>query len=71
MLFVTLQFPHPEQQKNNILSQKLDKRAMNLLTKKDNSKCKISYMRKKYFFCKIISLYTINNICVVIEIIAS
>ena len=32
---------------NNILSQKLAKRAMNLLTKKDHNKCKISYMRKK------------------------
>ena len=32
---------------NNILSQKLAKRAMNLLTKKDPDKCKISYMRKK------------------------
>ena len=26
---------------------------------------------KIYFFCKNISLYTINNLCVVIEIIAS
>ena len=56
---------------NYILSQKLAKKAMNLLTKKDHSKCKISYMRKSNFFCKIITLYTINNICVVIEIIVS
>ena len=35
---------------NNILSQKLAKRAMNLLTKKDHNKCKISYMRKKSIF---------------------
>jgi hypothetical protein len=28
---------------NKILSQKLAKRAMNLLTKKDHNKCKISY----------------------------
>ena len=31
----------------------------------------IFYMRKKYIFCKIKSLYTITNLCVVIEIIAS
>ena len=35
------------EQINNILSQKLAERAMNLLTKKDHNKCKISYMRKK------------------------
>jgi len=35
---------------NNILSQKLAKRAMSLLTKKDHNKCKISYMRKKSIF---------------------
>ena len=56
---------------NNILSQKLAKRAMNLLTKKDHNKCTISYMRKKLIFCKIISLFTINNLCAVIEIYAS
>ena len=55
----------------NILSKKLAKRAMNLLTKKDHNKSKISYMRKSQLFCKILSLYTINNLCVVIEIIVS
>ena len=35
---------------NNILSKKLAKRAMNLLTKKGHKQCKISYMRKKSFF---------------------
>ena len=44
---------------------------MNLVRKKDHNQCKISYMRKKYIFCKIKSLYTINNLCVVIKIIAS
>ena len=44
---------------------------MNLLSKKDNNQCKNSYMRKNTFFCRIKSLYTINNLCVVIEIIAS
>ena len=59
---------------NKILSQKLAKRAMNLVSKKDHNQCKISYMRKKYIFCNITiyyTLYTINNLCVVIEIIAS
>ena len=57
---------------NNIVSQKLAKRAMHLVTKKDHTKCKISYMTKKsQFFCKILSLYRINNFCVVIEIYAS
>ena len=53
------------------MSQKLAKRAINLVSKKDHNQCKNSYMRKKYIFCKIKSLYTINNLCVVIEIIAS
>ena len=44
---------------------------MNLVSKKDHNQCKISYMRKKYIVCKIKSLYTKNNICVVIEIIDS
>ena len=45
--------------------------AMNLASQKDHNQCKISYMEKKYIFCKIKSLYTINNLCVVIKIIAS
>ena len=56
---------------NIILIQKLAKRAMNLVSKKDHNQCKISYMRKNTIFCKIKSFYTINNLCVVIEIIAS
>ena len=41
-------------------------------TKKDHNKFKISYMRKEsIFFCKNIPLYTIHNLCVVIEIYAS
>ena len=56
----------------NFVRQKLVKRAMNLVTKKSHNKCKISYIRKKFtFFCKIISLCTINNLRVVIEIYAS
>ena len=43
---------------------------MNLVSKKDHNQCKISYMREKYLFCKIKSLYTISNLCVVIELIA-
>ena len=35
---------------NKILSQKLAKRAMNLVSKKDHNQCQISYMRKKYIF---------------------
>ena len=35
---------------NIILSQKLAKWAMNLVSKKDHKQCKISYMRKKYIF---------------------
>ena len=56
---------------NNILSQKLSNRAMNLVSKKDYNQCKNSYMRKNTFFCQIKSIYTINNLCVVIEINAS
>ena len=59
-----------EEEEKHILSQKLVKRAMNLVTKKGKNKCKISY-EEKYIFCMIISLYTINNLCVVIEIYAS
>ena len=69
---MTLKFEGVFENINNILSQKLAKRDMKLLTKKDHNKCKISYIRKKViFFCKIISLYTITNLCVVIEIYAS
>ena len=32
------------------INNKLVKRAMNLLTKKDHNKCEISYMRKKSIF---------------------
>ena len=56
---------------NKILSPKLVKWAMNLLSKKDHKQCKNPYMRNFFCCCKIKSLYTINNLCVVIEIIAS
>ena len=56
---------------NIILSQKLSKWVMNLVSKKDHNQCKISYMRKKYIFCKIKLLYAITNLCVEIELIAS
>ena len=38
---------------NQILSKKLSKRAIKLVSKKTHNQCEISYMRKKYFFCKI------------------
>ena len=44
---------------------------MNLVSKKDHNQWKISYMTKNTFFSKIKSLYNINNLCVVMEIIAS
>ena len=53
---------------NNILSQKLAKGAMNLLTPQQIQN--FLHKEKVNFFCKIISLYTINNLCVVIEIYA-
>ena len=69
---ITLKIERVFEKTNKILSQELAKRAMNLRIKKDHNQCKISYMREKYiFFVKIKSLYTITNICVEIEIIAS
>ena len=68
---MTLKIERVFEKRKKKLSHKLAKRAMNLGTKKDHNQCKISYMRKKYIFCKFISLFTNNNICVVIEIIAS
>ena len=47
---MTLKIDRVFEKINNILSQKLAKRAMSLLTKKDHNKCKISYMRKKSIF---------------------
>ena len=49
-LSMTLKIERVFEKTNTILSQKLAKRAMNLVTKKDHKKCKISYMRKKYIF---------------------
>ena len=68
---MTLKIEQVFEKINKILSQNMAKRAMNLLTKKDHNKCKISFMKKKLFSFKIISLYTINSPCVVIEIYAS
>ena len=70
-LDMTLKIEGVFEKTNIILSQKLSKWAMNLRSKKDHNQCKISYMRKKYIFCKIKSLYDINNLCVEIELIAS
>ena len=49
-LSMTLKIERVFEKTNTILSQKLAKRAMNLVTKKDHNQCKISYMRKKYIF---------------------
>ena len=71
ILSMTLKIERVFEKTNKICSKKLAKRTLNLVTKKDHNQCKISYMRKKYIFCRIKSLYTINNLCVVIEITAS
>ena len=47
---ITLKIERVFEKTNIILSQKLAKRAMNLLIKKDHNQCKISYIRKKYIF---------------------
>ena len=68
---MTLKIEGVFEKMNKIFSKKLAKRTLNLVSKKDPNQCKISYMRKKYIFCKIQSLYTINNLSVVMEIISS
>ena len=45
---MTLKIERVFEKTNIILSQKLAKWAMNLVSKKDHNPCKISYMRKKY-----------------------
>ena len=55
---------------NIILSKKLAKWAMNLVSKKDQNNAKFLTWGKNTFFCKIKSLYTINNLCMEIELIA-
>ena len=70
-LGMTLKTERVFEKTNIIFSQKLVKWAMNLVRKKDHNRCKISYMRKITFFCKIHSLHTINNLCVEIELTAS
>ncbi len=47
---MTLKIEGVFEKTNKILSQKLSKWAMNLVSKKDHNQCKISYMRKKYIF---------------------
>ena len=47
---MTLNFEREFEKTNKILSQKLAKRAKNLVSKKDHYKCKISNMRKKLIF---------------------
>ena len=49
-LAMTLKIERVFEKTNIILSQKLSKLAMNLVSKKDHNQCKISYMRKKYLF---------------------
>ena len=49
-LSMTLKIERVFEKTNIILSQKLSKWAMNLVSKKDHNQCKISYMRKKYIF---------------------
>ena len=68
---MTLKIERVFEKTNIILSQKLAKWAMNLVSKKDHNQCKISYMRKIHIFCKIKSLYTIKNLCVESELTAS
>ena len=68
---LTLKIKRVFEKTNIILSIKLAKRAMNLRSKKDYNQCKISYMRQNYIFFMIETLYTINNLSEVIEIIAS
>ena len=69
-LGMTLKIDRVFEKTNIILSQNLSKWAMNLVSKKDHNQCKISYIRKNTFFCKIKSLYANNNLCVEIELIA-
>ena len=47
------------------------KRTLIRQPKRTLNQCKISYMRKNWFFCKNVLLYTINNISIVLEIIIS
>ena len=47
---MTLKIEGVFEKTNKILSQKLAKRAMNLVSKKDHNQCQISYMGKKYIF---------------------
>ena len=47
-LGMTLKIERVFEKTNIILSQKLFKWAINLLSKNDHNRCKISYMRKKY-----------------------
>ena len=46
-LSMTLKIERVFEKTNKLLSQKLAKRAMNLVTKKDHKQSKMSYMRKK------------------------
>ena len=68
---MTLKIEGVFEKTNKILSQKLAIMAMNLVSKKDQNQCKFLNWGKNTFFCKIKSLYIINNLCVVIKIIAS
>ena len=49
-LSMTLKIERVFEKTDTILSQKLAKRARNLVIKKDHNQCKMFYMRKKYIF---------------------
>ena len=49
-LGMTLKIERVFEKTNIILSQKLSKWVMNLESKKNHNQCKISYMRKTYYF---------------------
>ena len=49
-LGMTLKIERVFEKTNIILSQKLAKWAMNLVSKKNHNQCKISYMRKNTYF---------------------
>ena len=63
-LSTTLKIEGVFEKTNNILSKKLAKRAMNLVSKKDYNQCKISDMRKKYIFFVRLNHYILLTISV-------
>ena len=57
----TLKIERIFEKTNIILSQKLSKWAMNLVSKKDHNQCKISYMRNKYIFFVRLNHYMLST----------